>query len=70
MRDYREKQVQGVMWQGLTFTQCPVDVRMTSDKHGQTLSLTGNGVQIAIPLEDVKDIITIARRRDEKRNDH
>ena len=46
----------------------PVRVRMTNDDKGQSLSFTTEmnqndiGIQIGIPLEEVKDIIQITKK--------
>ena len=63
MRDYREKTVQGMMFMedAPMPIRADVDVRMTSDDTGKTLSLTAMGVLIAIPLESVKDIVVVAK---------
>ena len=62
-RDYREKDVNGIITDGFRFRPSKVTVRMTSDKHGQSLSLTAANVQIQIPLEAVSDIIRVVERR-------
>lgn len=61
-RDYREKDVNGLITDGHHIRPCNVTVRMTSDKHGQSLSLTALGVQINIPLESVADIIRVVEK--------
>lgn len=66
-RDYREKQVDGMVaiWNARripTFRKMPVTVRMTNDKVGKSLSLQAGNVMIEIPLEDVKEIITLTER--------
>lgn len=69
MRDYREKDVNGFIadsTKSLIPKPCKVTVRMTSDKRGKTLSLTGYNVIIGIPLEQVADIIKIAEREETK----
>ena len=62
MRDYREKKVSGFESDGLTAANCEVIVRMTSDEHGQTLSLQAPEYMIGIPLEAVKDIIEVVSK--------
>lgn len=61
-RDYREKDVNGIITDGHHIRPCNVTVRMTSDKHGQSLSLTASNIQIDIPLESVRDIIRVAEK--------
>ena len=43
-----------------------IDIRCTSDTHGETLSLTYRNVQIAVKVKDIERIIKEARddRRD------
>lgn len=64
-RDYREKTINGVMFNGKfpLPRPCKVTVRMTSDHLGQSLSLNVDNILIEIPLEAVKDIITITEKR-------
>lgn len=67
MRDYREKDVKGMLaiWNPRripTFIHDTVTVRMTSDKKGQSLSLSAGNVLIEIPLEQVQDIIKVSER--------
>lgn len=65
MRDYREKDVMGFIGdtsKTVFPSPCRITVRMTSDKHGQTLSLAGANVLISIPLEEVADIIKVVER--------
>ena len=65
MRDYREKDVTGFIGdtsKSVFPKPCRITVRMTSDKHGQTLSLAGANVLIGIPLEEVADIIKVVDR--------
>lgn len=64
MRDYREKNVMGMI---VDITKpmphfCNVTVRMTSDNKGKSLSLAAANVMIQIPLEEVEDIIWIAEK--------
>lgn len=59
MRDYREKDVKGMLVQNNRIYPVPVTVRMTSDKVGQTMSFTAGNTQISIALEDVKDIVKV-----------
>lgn len=70
MRDYREKQVEGMVaiWNARrvpTFRKLPVTVRMTADKVGKSISLQAGNVMIEIPLEQVQEIITLTERSDE-----
>ena len=65
MKDYREKEVTGFIGdtsKSVFPKSCRITVRMTSDKRGKTLSLAGANVLIAIPLEEVSDIIKVADR--------
>ena len=74
MKDYRSRIVVG--WIGgqdeekeekINVTQCGVRLRVTSDEHGKSLSLTAEDdnvmIQIGIPLEPVRDIIRIYNDR-------
>ena len=68
MRDYREKQVEGMVavWNARrvpTFRKLSVTVRMTADKVGKSISLQAGNVMIEIPLEQVQEIITLTERR-------
>lgn len=64
MRDYREKEVSGLFFPRDTLIiPTPVTIRTTSDKHGQSLSLCACGMMIQIPLENVKDIITLTPKK-------
>lgn len=38
-----------------------VDIRCTSDDHGETLSLTFSNIQIAVKVKDVEKVIKEAR---------
>ena len=64
MRDYREKTVDGYVFNGTdvhpVMSFRPVTVRMTSDERGQTLSIQAENVMIGLPLEAVRDIIKVA----------
>lgn len=68
MRDYREKLIKGWITDGDHIGMVPVRVRMTNDDNGQSLSFTTEmnqndvGIQIGIPLEEVKDIIQITKK--------
>lgn len=65
MRDYREKDVDGLITDITQFVipkKCNVTVRMTSDKIGQSLSLSAYNIMISIPLEQVRDIIKVSER--------
>ena len=68
-KDHREKTVRGfiaIRDEDLMETPIPrasrVTVRMTSDKAGASLSLQAFNIMISIPLEDVKEIITLTER--------
>ncbi len=61
-RDYREKDVKGIITDGHRFSKTNVVVRMTSDKHGKSLSLNAGNILIEIPLEAVEDIIQVTER--------
>lgn len=70
MRDYREKDVKGMIavWNPRripTFTHDTVTVRMTSDDKGESLSLQARNILIEIPLEQVRDIIKVTERSKE-----
>jgi hypothetical protein len=65
MKDYREKDVDGLITDITQFVipkKCNVTVRMTSDKIGQSLSLSAYNIMISIPLEQVRDIIKVSER--------
>ena len=67
MRDYREKDVEGIVCYIFNndrpkITRSTVTVRMTSDKIGQSLSLSAYNIMISIPLEQVRDIIQVSER--------
>lgn len=65
MRDYREKDVDGLITDITQFVipkKCNVTVRMTSDKIGQSLSLSAYNIMIQIPLEQVQEIIKVSER--------
>jgi hypothetical protein len=64
-RDYREKDIDGLIFDGIHIKPSRVTVRMTSDKYGQSLSLTASNIQINIPLESVRDIIRVAEKEGE-----
>ena len=66
MRDYRHKTVDGYITDGFHLAKIPVDVRMTSDKLGQSLSFTAGEIQIGIPLESVHDIIKVVGKAEEE----
>ena len=65
-RDYREKYVKGLIIDGSNLIplpkKCDVTVRMTSDKVGQTLSLSAFNIMISIPLESVREIIKVSEK--------
>ena len=67
MRDYREKDVKGLIIDASNMKQkpCTVTVRMTSDRIGQTLSLSAYNILISIPLESVREIIRVTERGNE-----
>ena len=70
MRDYREKDVNGFLFlaseKGVPIpAPATVKVRMTSDEKGKTLSLNAGPVMIGIPLESVRDIIEVTKKRGE-----
>lgn len=64
MRDYREKDVKGLLIDAKNMkpNPCTVTVRMTSDRIGQTLSLSAYNIMISIPLESVREIIRVTER--------
>lgn len=65
-RDYREKDVKGLIIDESNLIplpkKCDVTVRMTSDKVGQTLSLSAFNIMISIPLESVREIIKVSEK--------
>lgn len=63
-KDYREKDVKGIITDvtNMKPKPCKVTVRMTSDRIGQTLSLSAFNIMISIPLESVKDIIRVSEK--------
>lgn len=63
MRDYRDKTVKGMVTdvKNMIPRKTNVRVQMTSDKLGQSLSLSTADVLIMIPLESVRDIIKIVK---------
>lgn len=66
-KDYREKTVKGLFFDttfGIKMRATPVTVRMTSDKIGQSLSLSAGNYMISIPMEQVRDIIKVSERSD------
>lgn len=67
-RDYREKDVEGMIVdiRRPLPKPCTVTVRMTSDKRGQSLSLSAYNIQFMIPLEAVRDIIRVVERGGEE----
>lgn len=63
MRDYRDKTVKGMVTdvKNMIPRKTSVRVQMTSDKLGQSLSLSTSDILIMIPLESVRDIIKIVK---------
>lgn len=63
MRDYRDKTVKGMVAdvKNMIPRKTNVRVQMTSDKLGQSLSLSTSDILIMIPLESVRDIIKIVK---------
>ena len=65
MKDYREKDVDGMIFLAKDPNGFPVPmkarvtVRMTSDKIGQSLSLAAGNIMISIPLESVRNIVRV-----------
>lgn len=67
MKEYREKDVQGFVniinpRRIITSRKETITVRMTQDKNGASLSLQARNIMFLIPLEEVKDIISISER--------
>lgn len=67
MKDYREKDVQGlvnVMNPRHIITSCidTITVRITQEENGASLSLQARNIMFLIPLEEVKDIIKVSER--------
>lgn len=65
-KDYREKTVRGMIADITVMKPMfkDVTVRMTSDRHGQSLSMACANVIIEIPLEAVRDIIRVAKKEE------
>lgn len=63
-RDYREATVNGfiVDAKSMRADRCKVDVRMTSDKRGQSLSLCAFNIMIEISLEGLEKIIKVVEK--------
>lgn len=65
-RDYRFKVVKGWIADDSHIGDVNVQVRMTSDERGQSLSLSIEEgdimMQIGIPLEKVRDIIRVTKK--------
>jgi hypothetical protein len=47
------RETKGILWEGLTATQGPVNIQVD-----ECLSLTAGSIQIAVPLEDVLKAIS------------
>ena len=64
MRDYRRKEVKGLLMDAHTMKAYPsmVTVQMISDKIGESLSLGAGQWLISIPLESVNDIIKVVEK--------
>ena len=63
----KKKNVNGWLTDGIRLLPCPVEIRMTSDDKEKSLSLAADGgIQIGIPLEQVRDIIVLAERESEE----
>ena len=69
MRDYREKDVDGMICIANDPNGFPVPmkarvtVRMTSNNIGQSLSLAAGNIMISIPLESVRNIVRVTEKR-------
>lgn len=69
MRDYRQKEVDGMICIAKDPNGFPVPmkarvtVRMTSDKIGQSLSFAAGNIMISIPLESVRNIVRVTERK-------
>ena len=67
MKDYREKDVQGLVnvmnpRHIITSHKDTITVRVKQDENGASLSLQARNIMFLIPLEEVKDIISISER--------
>lgn len=58
---YKEKKVIGFATDDTGTFIVQIEVRITADKIGKTLSLTYENVQFGIPLESVRDIVKIVK---------
>ena len=65
-KNTKYKQTKGWITDGKHFGLCPVDVRVTNDEKGKSLSLTVREIQIGIGLEGVEDLIKLAEEDDGK----
>lgn len=61
---YRERDVTGLLYFEETLSREIVTVRFTTDRRGETLSLSDDkhGVMISVAYEDIEKIIEEARR--------
>lgn len=57
----RMKTVDGIVYNLLGFKKAEIDVRVTCDKAGQTLSLAYGSEMFLIPLESVSDMVKVVR---------
>lgn len=57
----RTKTVRGIFFMGDEMVFTPVDVRVTADQKGKSMSLVAGGIMIQIPLEDVADMLEVVK---------
>lgn len=53
----RMKAVKGIVFYGGRMMFTPVEVRVTADQTGKSMSLAADGIMIEIPLEAVADML-------------
>lgn len=57
----RAKAVRGIFFKGNELMFTPVEVRVTADHTGQSMSLATGEIMIQIPLEDVADMLEVVK---------
>lgn len=55
----RVKEVKGIVFYEGKMMFAPVEVRVTADQHGKSMSLVADGVMIEIPMEAVADMLEV-----------
>ena len=53
------KKVKGIVFYGGKMVFAPVEVRVTADQRGKSMSLAADGVMIEIPMEAVADMLEV-----------